>query len=223
MGAARQLPFSFALRDNYAPEDFLVSDANREAFLWVDGWNSHGLVVLGPQGSGKTHLLHMWKDKTSASLLTPDILRRADLDYAVRAQPCWALDDADRMLEDNTLHTPLFHWFNLVAARGGAMLLAARTPLARQDGVLADLRSRLGMLPAVAVQQPDDALLSALLVKLMQDRQLHAPKPVVEYLLAHGGRSFEAVQQAVAALDRLSLAEKRAITVPLVKRALAHP
>ena len=69
--------------------------------------------------------------------------------------------------------------------------------------------------------QPDDALLSALLVKLMQDRQLQAPRPVVDYLLSHGVRSFEGVQETVEALDKLSLAEKRAITVPLVKRVLA--
>jgi len=221
---ARQIPFSFALQDNYAAEDFLVSDANEAAYQWVQswpqGWPGQGLVLVGPAGSGKTHLLHLWKDMAQASRLTESALHASDLDALVQKQPYWVVDDLEHWLRDTASQKLLFHWFNMVTARQGSMLLAAREPIARMDGVLADIHSRLSMLPSVTIGQPDEALLRAVLVKLLHDRQLQATKAVVDYIMTHGERSFTGIQQLLMKLDALSLAEKRAITIPLVKQVM---
>jgi chromosomal replication initiation ATPase DnaA len=84
------------------------------------------------------------------------------------------------------------------------------------------LRSRLLASPAVAVEPPDDALLSAVLVKLFADRQLRVSEDVINYLLLRLERSFAAAQEIVAALDRAALADQRAVTVPLARETLSR-
>ncbi|HZB91710.1 MAG TPA: DnaA/Hda family protein, partial [Stellaceae bacterium] len=115
---------------------------------------------------------------------------------------------------------PLLHLYNLLAERGGHLLVVARLAPARWKLGLADLRSRLLAAPAVAVAAPDEALLGALLVKLFADRQLSVSEEVLAFLALHLERSFAAAQRAVAALDAAALAEHRRITVPLTKRVL---
>jgi chromosomal replication initiation ATPase DnaA len=100
------------------------------------------------------------------------------------------------------------------------MLLTARGPVSVWPLALPDLASRLRAAPAVAIGAPDDALLGALLVKLFGDRQLVVSGELIRYMLAHMERSFAAARALVAALDARSLAQQRAITIPLVRTVL---
>jgi chromosomal replication initiation ATPase DnaA len=99
-------------------------------------------------------------------------------------------------------------------------LLTGRTPPARWPLALPDLRSRLAALPVAALAPPDDAVLEAVIVKLFADRQLRVEPDVVRFLANRIDRSFAAVAEAVAALDRAALAHGRAVTVPLVRSVL---
>ena len=124
------------------------------------------------------------------------------------------------MMPPSAPEEPLLHLYNLLAERGGHLLVAAREPPARWPIALADLRSRLVACPAVAVAAPDEALIGALLIKLFADRQLQVGEGVVAYLALQLDRSFAAAQDAVAALDTAALAEHRRVTVPLARRVL---
>ena len=127
-----------------------------------------------------------------------------------------ALDDADSVPGE----TLLLHLLNTVRDRGLTILLASRTPPSRWPARLPDLSSRLRSLTAVEIRPPDDALLAALLVRLLSDRQLSAPLPVQKHLLARLPRSPEALREAVARLDRASLAFGKAITKRLADQVL---
>ncbi len=133
------------------------------------------------------------------------------------------LDDAENLLAGEgagAYAEPLLHLYNSLVERGGQLLLAARAAPARWPCGLADLGSRLAAATAVRLAPPDDALMEALLVKLCADRQLAVGEDVLRYLLARMERSFAAARGLVAALDRASLAEGRAVTVPLARRVL---
>ena len=67
---------------------------------------------------------------------------------------------------------------------------------------------------------PDDDLLSAVLLKQMADRQIMPSPETVAYLTARMERSFAAVQAIAEALDRASLAQKRAVTLALARQVL---
>jgi chromosomal replication initiation ATPase DnaA len=121
----------------------------------------------------------------------------------------------------NTDERALLHTYNGVAERGGHLLLTALAPPALWSLTLPDLVSRLRVAPAVAIGLPDDALLAALMVKLFTDRQIALAPEVPAYVVPRIERSFEAVAQLVDRLDRAALAERRPVTVPLVRRVLA--
>ncbi len=200
--------------------DFLVAPGNREAVAWIDrwpDWKAPGLVIHGPPGCGKSHLLEVWRARSGAIALdaatlsnsNPADLLGSGVDVAVEG-----LDAAEN-------ETVLLHLYNMVVERGGKLLLTARTAPARLNFRLPDLASRVGALPAVAVAGPDDTLLAAVLVKLLADRQLDAPLELIEYLMARMERSFEAARRLVATLDQRALELRRPITVRLARDVLA--
>ena len=76
------------------------------------------------------------------------------------------------------------------------------------------------MLPSIALGLPDDALLMGVLAKEFADRQLRIAPDVLEYAVMRLERSYESLQQFAAAMDQLSLASGRAVTMGLVRDAL---
>jgi chromosomal replication initiation ATPase DnaA len=213
----RQLPLELGHRAAQAREDFLVSESNRDAVAWIDswpGWPAPGLVIFGPAASGKTHLAEVWRARSSAVHVERDRLPGA----AALSDPiqCVIVEDVDRGVDE----TALLHLCNAVAERRGSFLLTATEAPTRWGLRLADLRSRMLALPAVAIGAPDDDLMQAVLVKLFADRQLRVEPELVAYLVTRLDRSFAAVEAAVATLDRAALAARRAPTIPLARDAL---
>jgi DnaA regulatory inactivator Hda len=214
----RQLPLDLGHRPALGVADFLVAPPNQEAVAWLDrwpDWPAPALVLAGPAGSGKTHLAHVFAARAGAVQIAAAALVVARVPDLLGGAPAAALDDAERAEEEAFLHL-----YNVLAERGGHLVVLAREPPARWGIRLADLRSRLLAAPVARLLPPDDALLSAVLVKLFADRQLQVGEAVIAYLLARIERSFAAAQAAVAALDRAALAAQRRVTVPLVRAVL---
>jgi len=215
-----QLPLDLGFRAALGRTDFLVAPCNEAAIAWIDrwpGWPSPALALCGPAGSGKTHLGEVWRARSGAMPIASAALASAAVPRLLGAAKAAFVDDADQAGEE-----ALLHLYNLLAERRGHLLLVAREPPARWRIKLADLRSRLLAAPVVAVEAPDDALLGAVLVKLFADRQLDVGQELIAYLLVQIERSFAAAQEAVAALDAASLAEGRAVTVPLARTVLSR-
>lgn len=222
---ARQLPLDLPLRPATGVEDFLVAEPNAEAVAWIDrwpGWTGPTLVLWGPPGCGKSHLVQVWRARSGAARIDGGDLSGLDVGAAVERGSAIAVDDADRAAGDPTAERTLFHLHNALAQAGGTLLLTAAGPPARWPIGLPDLDSRLRAAPAVAISDPDDRLLAAVLVKQLSDRQLEVGADLVDYLVPRMERSFAAARALVARLDRLSLAERRRITRPLAARALSE-
>lgn len=219
IGMARQLAFDLPVRESRSRGDFFVSDANVLALTRLDDpelWPNRKLVLVGPQGAGKTHLAHVWSDATGALLLTPEMLETLDLpgiDCAV------ALDAADTLTPDQ--EEAVFHLHNHLSANAFAFLLVARTPPAQWPLTLPDLKSRMMATDTVRIEAPDDALLSAVMVKQFADRQIAVAPNVIAWLVDHMDRSFASAQRMVDALDKAALAEGRAVTRPLAQKVAA--
>ncbi len=213
----KQLAFELPHRPALGAEDFLVAPANRDAVAWADrwpDWPAVGLVVWGPEGCGKSHLLQVWRERSGARVLPAAALTVAAVPELARAPI--ALDDADRGVHE----VALFHLLNLLNETHAHVLLTARAPAARWDVKLPDLRSRLLALPSVAVAAPDDDLMRAVLAKLFADRQLRVGADVIDYLVARIERSFAAMRGVVAALDAAALSRHRNLTVALAREVL---
>lgn len=226
MVSSRQLTLDFPHRPALGKADFLVSDCNRDAVGWIDrwpGWPGPALALWGPAGCGKTHLAHVWRARSGAVLRSAAEIVDRDPTEALAGHACCVVDVEAR--RDGAVVADaeaLLHLYNTIAELRGHMLIVARQPPARWRVGLADLASRLGAAPAVAIAPPDDALLGALLVKLFHDRQLRVSDDVLVYLMARMARSFAAAHALVEALDATALTEHRDITVPLARAVLAR-
>lgn len=219
--ADRQLVFDLALPEGRHPEDFLVSDANREAVRWLERWHqwpAPALILYGPAGCGKTHLINWFRAHTEAALLDLAAIGGYDERILSPATGVTIVEDADRA--GQAAEEPLLHLYNAIAAADGRLLLTAREAPRAWPIRLPDLRSRLQAAPTTTIRAPDDALLGAILIKLFRDRQLVVDDDVVSYLLPRIERSFDALPRLVVQLDRAALTAQRRLTVPFVRTVL---
>jgi chromosomal replication initiation ATPase DnaA len=210
----RQLAFDLASRAALRREDFFVTDANRLALETLDawaGWPGRKCLLLGPEGSGKSHLAAVWAAGVGGQVLPIAALATADLGAFAGARV--AVEDADQGSPAEA--AGLFHLHNLVTGQG-ALLVTAQTPPGDWASGLPDLVSRMQAATVARLDPPDDALLSAVLVKLFADRQVAVAPALIPYLVARMPRSVAAARGLVAELDARALAEGRPIT-----RALA--
>ena len=215
-----QLVLDLGHRSAHGVEDYLVAPCNQDAVAWLDrwpDWPGPALALHGPAACGKTHLAHIWMNRSGAQLLSAGELSELAPDRVMAQGHNVIVDDAGSGIDERAL----LHLYNMIGEAGGNLLLAGRMPPSRWMVGLADLRSRLNAAPAVAIGRPDDALIGAVLVKLFGDRQLPVDGEVLAYGLARMERSFAAARSLVAALDRAALAAHRRITIPLAREVMA--
>lgn len=213
----RQLAFTLPTPEALTREDFFVAPSNVLALQTVDRWQDwpgRKLLLVGPEGAGKTHLAHVWAALSGAVILSGPDLAQTDV-AALSGRPV-VVDDADRL---GPAETQLFHLHNL-ATSTAALLLTARTPPRDWGLSLPDLASRMQATQIARLEAPDDALLAAVLVKLFADRQVAVPSNLISYLITRMPRSIGAARTLVADLDARALAAGRPITRALAGEVL---
>jgi chromosomal replication initiation ATPase DnaA len=213
--APRQLVLALDHAVSFAREDFLPGPSNAAALTlierWPD-WPDRIMALIGPQGSGKSHLAAIWAIATGARVLSAKLL--ADIDPpAALATSALVVEDLE---PDGLDERALFHLLNLAREESAWVLLTARSAPAGFPLAIRDLGSRLRALPMVALTPPDDVLLRALIVKLAADRQIAMDEALVNYLANRIERSFAAAHAAVVRLDEEAMRQQRPVT-----RALA--
>jgi chromosomal replication initiation ATPase DnaA len=112
------------------------------------------------------------------------------------------------------------HLHNHVLAGGGRLLLTARRGARHWPIGLRDLASRMQATTATILNAPDDALLSAVLVKLFTDRQITVSPLLIAYLVSRMERSLASARQLVAVLDERALARGGPISRALAAEVL---
>lgn len=214
---ARQLPLDLGHRPGHSRDDLVVADENEAALRLIDAWPNWPAsvaVLTGPKGSGKTHLMEIFRDETGAQDAAGDF--DAALARAERGEPItW--DDADRAPIDQTA---LFHLINAVRSGGATLLLTARQSPASWEITLPDLQSRLKAAAFVELAEPGDALLSAVVMKLFADRQVEIEPHVVQFIIRRMERSVGTAIEVVDRLDKAALERRRPITRALAGEVL---
>ena len=215
-----QLPLELGFAPRYGADDFLVDASNADAYdtivRWPE-WSDRVTVLVGPEGSGKTHLASIWSEAAGAQTWQGDRLREASPTDV--AQSNVVIDDADRV---GGAEATLFHVLNIAREGRCFLLLTARQAPDQWRLQVPDLLSRLRLAPLLQLEAPSDDLIRAVLVKLLLDRQLLVDQAVVDFAAIRIHRSLGRVRRLVEALDRTSLANNRRITRPVVTEVLAE-
>jgi chromosomal replication initiation ATPase DnaA len=202
-------------------DDFFISPSNALALALIDRtehWPNGKLVLIGPEGAGKTHLASVWAAQTQAQITQAKDLAAADIDRLAQAPT--VVENLDHIAGDRSLETALFHLHNLAAANAVPLLVTTRLAPHHLPLALPDLASRMQAAQIAELSAPDDTLLAAVLMKLFADRQIAPAPDVIPYLTLRIDRSFAAAQRTVAALDKAAMQSGRKLTRKLAGSVL---
>lgn len=202
----RQLALALDHDESYARDDFLPGPGNAAALTLIESWPdwpANAVALIGPEGSGKSHLASIWANASGARTMSGRALGESDL---LASLATGALVVEETVAADER---SLFHLINLAREEESFLLFTARTAPTSWSIAIPDLASRLRALPVVTLQSPDDAMLRGVIIKLAADRQLSLDDSVVRYLLSHVERSFAAARSAVITLDNEALRQGR--------------
>ena len=211
----RQLAFALPHAESLTRDNFIEGPANTAGLALVDSWPdwpNRVMLLVGPEGSGKSHLAAIWAEQAGARSISAHALTAAAVPGALATGALVVEDLKSQGLDERAL----FHLLNLAREDAAFVLITAREPPTALAIELRDLRSRLRAVPTVLLLPPDDQLFRALIVKFCADRQLTVDETVVSYLATRIERSYAAVRQAVELLDSEALRLGRPVT-----RALA--
>jgi len=217
----RQLAFALPHAESLTRDNFLEGPANEAGLTliksWPD-WPNRIMLLVGEEGSGKSHLAAIWAElsgarSTSAHALTPASVPAALATGALVVEDLKPADFDERAL---------FHLMNLAREDAAFVLVTSRLPPSAFEIELRDLRSRLRAVPVVALSPPDDNLFRALIVKFCADRQLTVDEAVVGYLANRIERSYAAARHAVELLDTEALRLGRPVTRALAAELLRN-
>ena len=207
-----QLPLDFELTPDYSPDAYLVGACNEEARIRLaktENWPNTSLALVGPKGSGKTHLGHIWAQQNDAVRL--DGCEDIALHKSWEGRCLW-IDNAAQADE-----FILFALINLALTKKvKALLLSDRDRPALWPVEIPDLKSRLNNLQFVSLQEVDNELLSEIINKMFLDKGLRVNPNVVDYLLVHAERSVDALRLLIERIDRYAAREKLNVTRALV-------
>lgn len=218
-GEGRQLAFDLPHRPATGRDDFLVTPTNAQAVAFIDrwpDWPSNTLILLGPPGSGKSHLAAVWHEMTGARMAGPADIRESTVPKLLTRKALVIEDAPGRSVDE----AAFFHLLNLAREEKAHILITAGAAPVSWAIALPDLLSRLKAAPIAHLGAPDDALLRGVLVKLFADRQIAVDEALVSYLLSRMPRELAAARTLVAEIDRRALEEKAEVTRHFVGKVL---
>lgn len=217
----RQLTLALDLAGKFTAEDFLVAPSNAAVHATIEAWPAwpaRNFLIVGPPGSGKSHLVAIWAEMAGAPVYEAGSLSE-DLVAALEPSSALAVENID---VPGCSENILFHLLNTGRERELSLVLTSSQQPGMSWPKLPDLASRLRQMPLGELQPPDDGLVRAVLVKLFDDRQLAVDAEVIDYVAKRMERSLGAARETVAALDEEALALGRRVTKPVAAAVLAR-
>ncbi len=218
----RQLAFALPHAESLSRDNFLEGPANAAGLALVDSWPdwpNRVMLLIGPEGSGKSHLAAIWAEEAGARATSAQALTATAVPGALATGALVVEDLKPAEFDERAL----FHLLNLAREDGAFVLITARVTPSALPVELRDLRSRLRAVPIVSLLPPDDQLFRALIVKFCADRQLSVDEAVVSFVATRIERSFAAARRAVELLDTEALRLGRPVTRALAAELLRNP
>ena len=214
----KQLLFQFKNLKNYNTDDFFVSESNFFAFNLVLNWPNWGkniLNIYGEKYSGKSHLSVIFQNKFGANKIDAKNLNDNFLKQFKTHQNL-IIENFDENIDEKNMYSLI----NVVDRDNKFILINSTTPINQMNIKLKDLISRLNNCIFAKIDNPDDDLIHAILIKNFSDKQLQIKKKNIEYIIKNIDRSYEKIYEFINKIDQTSLKKKRPIDLKIIKEVL---
>ena len=218
MSELNQLLLDFNYKNNFNNHDFYVSKSNFFAFSIIEKWPKWGKRIVNISGekfSGKSHLANIFKSKTKALILNNKQIDD-DIFKKIKLHDCLIIDD----FENNINERLIYSVFNIVDQDNKFLLVNSIKPLNEISFNLPDMSSRSKNCLFAKIENPDDDLIFAIIIKNFSDRQIKLEKKIIEFIINRIERSYSKIYEFIYKVDEISLKKKKPINLKTIKEIL---
>ena len=209
---------NFDLEPNYAHDDFFVSKSNYFAFQLIEKWpkwEKNILNIYGEKFSGKTHLSNIFLSKNKGFKI-----KESEIDETIykkfKLYENIIIDDFQNKCNEKLMYSI----FNLVDQSNKYLIINSIDPINEIDFKLNDLKSRSKNCLFAKIENPDDELMFAIILKNFSDRQIQVDKKLIDFIIKRIDRSYSKIVDFIYKVDELSLKKKKAIDLKTIKEIL---
>ena len=218
MSELNQLLLELDYKTNFNENDFYLSKSNSNAFnlinRWPD-WEKKILNISGEKFSGKSHLANIFKLKSKAFLIKGNKIDNS-IFKSLKLYESIIIDDFEECNEEEILYSI----FNLIDQDNKYLLINSLKPINKIKYKLPDLASRSKNCLYAEIENPDDELLFAIILKNFSDRQIKIEKKIINFIISRVDRSYRKIDEFIYKVDELSLKKKKPINLKTIKEIL---
>ena len=220
MKSLNQLLLDFNYEQNFKDDDFYVGKSNYYTFEIINKWpkwEKNILNISGEKFSGKTHLVNIFLKKFNGIKIESNLLNNGDL-KTIKSFQCIVLEDLTLEIDENLIYT----LFNIIDQDNKFLIVTSNKPIVEIDFKLQDLRSRTKNCLLAKIENPDDELMFAIILKNLSDRQITLDKKLIDYIIKRIDRSYSKIFEFIYKIDEISLKKKKSIDLKTIKEVLEN-
>ena len=218
MKIRNQQIFNFENSKNLNPNDFFVSSSNYYAYQLINSWPKWEKKIINISGekySGKSHLSNIFIEKFKGKIIYANTINNETLN-SLKAYENIVLENFNKNINENLIYS----LFNLMDQDNKYLVINSQTPINEIDFSLNDLKSRLRNCLIAKIQNPDDEMIYALIVKNFADRQISLDKKLIDFIIKRIDRSYGKIFEFIYKIDEISLKKKKSINLNIIKQTL---
>jgi chromosomal replication initiation ATPase DnaA len=218
MKSLNQLLLDFDYEQNFRDDDFYVGKSNFYPFELINNWpkwEKNFLNISGEKFSGKTHLTNIFLKKFNGIKFESSLLNDENLKAAKPYQNI-VLENLNLNVSEELIYT----LFNIIDQDNKFLIITSLIPITEIDFILEDLKSRTKNCLLAKIENPDDELMFALILKNLSDRQITLDKKLIDFIIKRVERSYGKIFEFIYKIDKISLKKKKSIDFKIINEAL---
>jgi len=218
MKSLNQLLLNFDYKQNFKDDDFYVGDSNFYTFELLNkwpNWEKNFLNISGQKHSGKSHLINIFLKKFNGIKIESNLLNNENL-KTIKPYQNIILEDLDLNINEKLIYT----LFNIIDQDNKFLIITSSEPIAEMKFQLEDLRSRTKNCLLAKIENPDDELMFALILKNLSDRQITLDKKLINFIIKRIDRSYGKIFEFIYKIDKISLKKRKSIDFKIINEAL---
>jgi len=213
-----QLLLDFDYKQNFTDDDFYVGKSNYYTFELINKWpkwEKNILNISGERYSGKTHLVNIFLKKFNGIKIESNSLNDENL-KKIKLYQNIVLEDLNLNINEKLIYT----LFNVIDQDNKFLIITSTKPITEISFNLDDLRSRTKNCLLAKIENPDDELMFALILKNLSDRQITLDKKLINFIIKRVERSYGKIFEFIYKIDKISLKKKKSIDFKIINEAL---
>ena len=210
--------FNFENNKSLNANDFFVSRSNYYAYELINSWpkwEKKIVNICGEKYSGKSHLSNIFIQKFKGRIIYANTVNNETLN-SLKTYENIVLENFGKSVNENLIYS----LFNLMDQDNKYLVINSQIPINEIDFKLDDLKSRLKNCLVAKIQNPDDEMIYALIVKNFADRQISLDKKLIDFIIKRIDRSYGKIFEFIYKIDEISLKKKKSINLNIIKETL---